>query len=1053
MNVRPGVLGLFALASLLSCGKEGDGVADVLRVSTVEVAPSSGTIVLGGTAQLIATPKTASGINIPGRNIVWSSLNEAAVSVSPSGLITAHILGGPFTIRATVDGVVGEAQITVQPVPVHRITLDPGQAAVTVGEFVELTATTYSEQGAPLPGRLVSFESSAPTVAAVTSTGVVLGISQGGPVTITARSEGKSATATITVNPRPAARLGFIQQPGSSIAGQPITPAVRVAIQNDQGATITTATHAVTITLENNPGGATLSGTRTVNAVGGIATFANLSLDRAGTGYTVSAAATGLAGATSNAFNISAGAANQLAFTTAPPGTAASGVPLSPQPILQLRDGSGNPVPQGGVVVTASIASGTATLGGVLTATTNSSGTASFNSLTLSGTSGSTTLAFSAPGVTAITSGPISLGAGTAAALAMQTQPSPSGQSGVPLGTQPAVILKDAAGNEVHQAGVAITVSIETGPNGATLSGGTVVPTNGSGVAVWSGLAITGSAGSYTFRFSGSGLTPVFSNTIVLSAGAGSMLAITTQPSATAASGVPFPQQPVVQLRDGAGNPVALAGVMVSATIQSGGGSLGGTTTVATGANGAAAFTNLSITGTAGSRTLLFAAAGYVSAASQPIAVGAGPPTALSITTQPSAEAASGVPFDRQPVLQLRDASNNPVSQAGVLVTSSIASGGGTLGGTATVATDASGVATFTNLSITGVPGNRTLGFSAAGLTGATSSAILLGVAPGTTLAITTQPSATSVSGVPFATQPAVQLTNAAAENVAQSGIVVTAAIASGGGSLGGTVTATTDGTGLATFTDLSISGAAGDRTLSFSATGLTGATSNVIAITAAPSKLAITTMPTSARSGVLFTIAPVIQLQSADGGAVAQAGVPVTVSVASGPATLGGTLTVNTDASGRATFTGLSLSGLVGDHTLRFTAPELTEVVSGILDLDAGPAAQIVMLVEPDDQAASGETLSPQPRVRIADAFGNPVLTGVNSIEIRVSIASGPALASLGGDVTKNTAGSGANHGIATFTDIRISGLAGKYTLRFAATTSGWTGLTPAVSREITIQ
>ena len=110
-------------------------------------------------------------------------------------------------------------------------------------------------------------------MAAVTSTGVALGVSQGGPVTITARSEGKSATATITVNPRPAARLGFIQQPGSSIAGQPITPAVRVAIQNDQGATITTATHAVTITLENNPGGATLSGTRTVNAVGGADAF------------------------------------------------------------------------------------------------------------------------------------------------------------------------------------------------------------------------------------------------------------------------------------------------------------------------------------------------------------------------------------------------------------------------------------------------------------------------------------------------------------------------------------------------------------------------------------------------------------------------------------------------------------------------------------------------------------------------------------------------------------------------------------------------------------
>jgi hypothetical protein len=111
-------------------------------------------------------------------------------------------------------------------------------------------------------------------------------------------------------------------------------------------------------------------------------------------------------------------------------------------------------------------------------------------------------------------------------------------------------------------------------------------------------------------------------------------------------------------------------------------------------------------------------------------------PTALSITTQPSSSATSGQPFARQPVVQLRDASNNAVAKSGVSVTASILSGGGTLGGTTTVTTNASGVATFTNLAITGTAGSRTLSFTSSGLASATSSAISVSTAttppPGT---------------------------------------------------------------------------------------------------------------------------------------------------------------------------------------------------------------------------------------------------------------------------------------------------------------------------------
>ena len=111
--------------------------------------------------------------------------------------------------------------------------------------------------------------------------------------------------------------------------------------------------------------------------------------------------------------------------------------------------------------------------------------------------------------------------------------------------------------------------------------------------------------------------------------------------------------------------------------------------------------------------------------------------------------------FAQQPAIQLRDVSGNLVSQAGVVVTAAIATGGGTLGGTATATTTASGLATFTNLSITGTIGQRTLSFSATGLASVTSSAITITAGAATQLTITTQPSTTAQSGVAFAHQPA----------------------------------------------------------------------------------------------------------------------------------------------------------------------------------------------------------------------------------------------------------------------------------------------------------
>jgi len=95
------------------------------------------------------------------------------------------------------------------------------------------------------------------------------------------------------------------------------------------------------VALGTNPGGGTLGGTATVAAVAGVASFANLSIDKSGTGYTLTASATGPAAATSGAFNITPGTATQLVYTVQPTTTTA-GATITPAVQVTARDGLGN---------------------------------------------------------------------------------------------------------------------------------------------------------------------------------------------------------------------------------------------------------------------------------------------------------------------------------------------------------------------------------------------------------------------------------------------------------------------------------------------------------------------------------------------------------------------------------------------------------------------------------------------------------------------------------------------------------------------------------------
>jgi len=188
-----------AIITAASGNKSGISTITVLPagVATVEITPSSASPRVGETVQLSAAAKDALGNVLPGEPIAWSSSAASVASVSSGGLVTANAIG-TATITAASGARSGIATITVIPEPIASIVVAPSSDTLLVGETVQLTPTVRDVNNNIVTDRTLSWASASPTVASVSGTGLVTGISDG-VTTVTASADGKSAAATIRV--------------------------------------------------------------------------------------------------------------------------------------------------------------------------------------------------------------------------------------------------------------------------------------------------------------------------------------------------------------------------------------------------------------------------------------------------------------------------------------------------------------------------------------------------------------------------------------------------------------------------------------------------------------------------------------------------------------------------------------------------------------------------------------------------------------------------------------------------------------------------------------
>lgn len=168
---------------------------------------------------------------------------------------------------------------------------------------------------------------------------------------------------------------------------------------------------------------------------------------------------------------------------------------------------------------------------------------------------GTTTVSATAGSATAGVSVTVTPGAATT--LALRTQPA-GAQSGSVLASQPVVEIRDAAGNLVTTATNAVTVSIGSG--GGTLGGSTTVSAVG-GVATFSGLTITGTAGDRTLVFTATGLAAATSNAVTITVPAAPLIAVDNASLTLSASRGASPAAGKVNVTNGGGGTISALSV------------------------------------------------------------------------------------------------------------------------------------------------------------------------------------------------------------------------------------------------------------------------------------------------------------------------------------------------------------------------------------------------------------------------------------------------------------------------------------------------------------
>jgi adhesin/invasin len=546
----------------------------VPQTSSITVSPSTNappsSRLLAGTAFDFGPP----GLTFAQPVTLRIKYNPALVSSdSPeSALQLYEVVGSAWRVVAgstvnltdkTVSGAVTHVgTYSVMMVPkVESVTIAGDLSPIPVVTTRQLSATIKDNEGTTL-ARPVSWTSSNPAILSIDATTGLATAKTPGSVTVTATSEGKSGTATITVVAGPPSKMVVNAGDNQSVAaGAPVPtpPSVKVTDAGDNPIANVAVTFAVV-----SGGGSITGGSATTNA-SGIATVGSWTLGPAAGPNTLRATSPSIGGV-SVTFQ-AAGGAGPAAVIAAfagngQTGTAGGNIPTPPS--VKVTDANGNFVAGFTVTFTPGPGSGSVTDG---TVATNAAGVATVGSWKLGTTPGPQTLLASGAG---LSGSPVTFNATAVApvpsALAGYAGNNQTARPGTAVATSPAFIVTDPAGVPVP----GVTVSFVVTAGGGSVSAPSSV-TNVDGIAAvtW----ILGPApGTNTLQASIPGGIPAVTFTATAATAPPTAIAMNAGDKQAVTAGSPVPVAPSVRVTDAEG--LGVPGVSVAFSVSTGGGSI-----------------------------------------------------------------------------------------------------------------------------------------------------------------------------------------------------------------------------------------------------------------------------------------------------------------------------------------------------------------------------------------------------------------------------------------------------------------------------------------------
>jgi hypothetical protein len=677
---------------------------------------------------------------------------------------------------------------------------------------------------------------------------------------------------------------------------------------------------------------------------------------------------------------------------------------------------------------------------------TDASGFATAPAFTANTIAGSYLLTTSVLGTSGTPSFSLSNLPGSPASIAVASANPQSAPAGTTFVAPLQALVRDAFNNPVG-AGISVTFTqtppAGTGPGVASFSPAATVTTNASGVAVVTATANTKAGGPYTVNASTPGVGGVAAFSLTNLPGNPNFSTATAGTPQSAAISTAFPVALKALITDSFGNPtpgIAVTFTPPLPTPNAPNGTFASSPTVNTDAAGIAtapAFTANTFIGGPYTVTAGFSGQG-TPLASFSLTNTAGVPASITATAGSGQSVTVGNAFPTALQATVRDASSNPVPNVAVTFTAPGSGASGTFSGSATVNTDASGVATAPTFTANTTAGSYNVTASTAGVGTPASFSLTNNPGPPSSISATAGTPQSATIGAAFATALKATVRDASSNPVPN--VTVTFAAPGSGasgasGTFSGSTAVLTDSAGVATAPTFTANTTAGSYSVtastvqvatpaSFSLTNNAGAPATITVLGGSGQSVTI---------GNAFPTALQATVRDASSNPVPNVSVTFTAPGSGASGTFSGSATVQTGATGVATAPTFTANTIAGSYNVSASTAGVGTPASFSLTNNAGPPASITTTAGTPQSTTIGTAFPAAMQATVRDASSNPVPNVAVSFVAPGSGASGTFPLAEG--LPSTTAFTNAS-GVATASTFVANNISGSYTV--AASTSG---------------